>query len=49
MEDYISLKADVECEYIGKYFGDEKMKRCGMCDNCIAQKNVELTHDEFKK
>ncbi len=24
------------------------MKKCGVCDNCLRQKNIELTHEEFQ-
>ena len=32
---------------IGKYFGDNTIKPCGICDNCLQQKKKELTPEEF--
>ncbi len=36
-------------EYIGNYFGDEEIKPCGVCDNCLQSKKKELTASEFGK
>jgi ATP-dependent DNA helicase RecQ len=47
MEKYILLTANCRSQYIGKYFGDLEMKKCGYCDVCLKQKNVELTNEEF--
>jgi len=40
-----------ECrsKMIGRYFGDVKMKNCGICDNCLRQKKLEINHEEFDK
>jgi ATP-dependent DNA helicase RecQ len=48
MEGYIMLENKCRSQYVGNYFGDQNMKLCGMCDNCLAQKNVQLTTEEFK-
>lgn len=32
---------------IGKYFGDEKMEQCGMCDNCLKSKKKPILASEF--
>lgn len=34
-------------KYIGNYFGDMTMKECGICDNCINKKKVEITKEIF--
>lgn len=47
MEKYITLHQNCRSQYIGKYFGDKKMNRCGVCDNCLQQKNVQLSAEEF--
>lgn len=33
---------------IGSYFGDEKLKACGICDNCLRQKATTLSKEEFE-
>lgn len=34
--------------YIGRYFGDEHIASCGICDRCLSQKKNELTTEEYK-
>ena len=31
----------------GKYFGDDNMKPCGICDNCLLQQRSEISSVEF--
>ncbi|GAC1601410.1 MAG: hypothetical protein NVS3B8_13240 [Chitinophagaceae bacterium] len=31
----------------GNYFGDDKMKPCGICDNCLRLKKMKLTAADF--
>jgi ATP-dependent DNA helicase RecQ len=47
MEKFITLKQNCRSQYIGNYFGDVNMKKCGVCDNCLQQKNVQLSAEEF--
>jgi len=44
-------KEEVNCRgrLIGTYFGDEKIRPCGICDNCLRQKAVTLTTEEFER
>jgi len=49
MEKFITLSTQCRSQYIGKYFGDDKMNKCGVCDNCLQQKNTVLTVDELTK
>jgi ATP-dependent DNA helicase RecQ len=35
--------------FINNYFGDEKSKPCGICDNCLQSKNQALSTVEFEK
>ncbi len=49
MEIFISLQYDCRSKYIGNYFGDVNMKPCGICDNCLRRKNVDLSTEEFTK
>ena len=48
MHDYVLLNKACRSKFIGNYFGDETMKPCGSCDNCLEQKNQQLTDEEFK-
>ena len=47
MEKFIRLHPGCRSQYIGRYFGDMEMKKCGVCDNCLQQKNLTLTTVEF--
>jgi ATP-dependent DNA helicase RecQ len=49
MLSYVKLEKQCRGQYIGKYFGDANMKNCGLCDNCLRQKNTLLTEEEFSK
>jgi ATP-dependent DNA helicase RecQ len=42
------VKTD-ECrsQFINHYFGDEKAKACGICDNCLKKKTSALSQEEF--
>ncbi|MEP6597543.1 MAG: ATP-dependent DNA helicase RecQ [Ginsengibacter sp.] len=33
---------------IAVYFDDENVKRCGICDNCLREKNNIITKEEFE-
>lgn len=43
-------KEQIKCrsQLIGSYFGDEELKACGICDNCLRQKAVTLSKKEFE-
>ncbi|WP_246113298.1 RecQ family ATP-dependent DNA helicase [Segetibacter aerophilus] len=47
MEKYILLERDCRSQYIGKYYGDTTMKKCGSCDVCLQQKSLQLSTEEF--
>jgi ATP-dependent DNA helicase RecQ len=34
---------------IAAYFNDTQVKRCGICDNCLREKNLIITKQEFEK
>ncbi len=46
--DYLNEKNICRSVIIGNYFNDKKILACGICDNCIRNKIVSLTTDEFK-
>ena len=43
------VKESVHCRsrMIGHYFGDDELKKCGICDNCLRQKSLVLSKEEF--
>jgi ATP-dependent DNA helicase RecQ len=47
MEGYIKLERKCRSKYIGEYFGDNNMKPCGVCDNCLQLKTTSLSAEEF--
>ena len=49
MQQYIQLDNDCRSTYIGRYFGDEKLKDCGICDNCLTKKRKTLSAQEFQQ
>lgn len=49
IQQYIQLDNDCRSTYIGRYFGDEKLKDCGICDNCLAKKRKTLSAQEFQQ
>lgn len=44
------VKKDLQCRsvFIANYFGDEHAKPCGVCDNCLRQKNNNIPQHEFE-
>ncbi len=45
---YIKDGATCRSKMIGGYFDDKNVKRCGICDNCLREKNLAITKEEFK-
>jgi len=43
------VKETVDCRshMIGLYFGDDKINKCGICDNCLRQKGLVLSKEEI--
>jgi ATP-dependent DNA helicase RecQ len=48
MIEYIHAGKQCRSQYIAAYFGDDKTKPCGVCDNCLHQKGHGLSSDEFE-
>ncbi len=44
---YVKEPTGCRSRIIGVYFGDEQIKDCGSCDNCLRQKAERLTKEEF--
>ncbi len=47
MAAYVKEEAECRSRIIGSYFGDEKIRACGICDNCLRQKSTQLSQEEF--
>lgn len=48
MTDYVREERFCRSRFIAVYFGDESVKSCGICDNCLRQKKYSLDKDEFE-
>jgi len=48
MVSYVNEEAACRSRIIGSYFGDEHIKACGICDNCMRQKAATLSKEEFE-
>lgn len=49
MLDYVYTSSLCRSKVIGNYFGDSKMKSCGICDNCLNKKRKEISGAEFEQ
>jgi ATP-dependent DNA helicase RecQ len=47
MLQYIAESEECRSRFIAAYFGDEKLKTCGVCDNCLHKKSASLNETEF--
>lgn len=47
MLQYLHLENSCRSNFIGSYFGDDENAACGLCDNCIAQKSMHISEEEF--
>ncbi len=48
MADYVKEEATCRSRIIGSYFGDNNIRSCGICDNCLKQKALTLSKEEFE-
>ena len=44
---YINEELKCRSRIIGSYFGDDALSSCGICDNCLRQKALTLSKEEF--
>jgi ATP-dependent DNA helicase RecQ len=49
MISYIKETAACRSKIIGSYFGDTEMNNCGICDNCLSQRKIDISKEEFEK
>lgn len=47
MVEYIMQTSVCRGSFIGAYFGDEKVRACGICDICLKQKSSAINETEF--
>jgi ATP-dependent DNA helicase RecQ len=45
---YVEEHAACRSKILATYFGDNQAKPCGICDNCLAQKSLTLSDEEFE-
>ena len=45
---YIHETIKCRSKIIASYFGDQEVNDCGICDNCLRQKSIQLTREEFE-
>ncbi len=46
---YLQTKTYCRSRFIGNYFDDKDIADCGICDNCLKKKVIELSDEEFLK
>ena len=44
---FCTNKNECRSKMIGMYFNDHNLDRCGVCDNCVTNKNNGVSNDEF--
>ena len=44
---FCTNKNECKSKMIGTYFNDHNLHRCGVCDNCVTNKNNGVSNDEF--
>jgi ATP-dependent DNA helicase RecQ len=49
MKSYAHAQTQCRSVIIGNYFGDQQIKACGICDNCLNQKKKEVNGKEFNE
>jgi ATP-dependent DNA helicase RecQ len=45
---YVHETTGCRSKLIAHYFGDKEIKDCGVCDNCLKQKTIPLSREEFE-
>ncbi len=47
MLDYVSLEHQCRSRFMASYFGDNKAGNCSVCDNCLQEKSLHISDEEF--
>jgi ATP-dependent DNA helicase RecQ len=45
---YIHESTECRSQVIARYFGDQEVKKCGVCDNCLKERSTHLSREEFE-
>ncbi len=45
---YVKTSTTCRSKMIGNYFNDLTIKPCGICDNCINEKDIIISNTEFE-
>jgi ATP-dependent DNA helicase RecQ len=48
MLQYVEESAACRSKILATYFGDHEAKSCGICDNCLEQKSLTISDEEFE-
>lgn len=48
MLQYVNEGAACRSKILATYFGDHEAKPCGICDNCLEQKSLTISDEEFE-
>ena len=48
MAEYLVMEAGCRSVTIGRYFGDQQIQDCGVCDHCLAKKKSGLRKQEYQ-
>ncbi|HSQ45146.1 MAG TPA: RecQ family zinc-binding domain-containing protein, partial [Ginsengibacter sp.] len=46
---YVREQHSCRSKMIAAYFNDLDVKRCGICDNCLHEKTLAISREEFEK
>jgi ATP-dependent DNA helicase RecQ len=47
LKKYVTDPYGCRSRFVAVYFGDGEAGACGICDNCLRKKSIELTKEEF--
>ena len=47
MLNYLQNITTCRSRFIGNYFDDNEIKDCGICDNCLKKKSINISEEEF--
>jgi ATP-dependent DNA helicase RecQ len=48
MVDYVREGSECRSRITASYFGDDNVKPCGICDNCLRKKKSPISREEFE-
>jgi ATP-dependent DNA helicase RecQ len=49
LEQYATDQTICRSQFIGNYFGDKDISRCGVCDNCLRNKESPIGMEDFRQ